>query len=88
MLQPLPPSRRDPRDVSLCSPFVLRWLELKQQQRTARGGSRPSVMHRIRISSNEAREEAEQKLHASGAQTYRSVRREMHKRVGIRMSAL
>jgi len=69
------PARHDKKDVAACSPLIARWIELRQTQRDARGGSTAREPHRVRCSTVEHRYAEEDRLIASGAQTYRDLRR-------------
>lgn len=75
------PARHDKKDVAACSPLMARWIELRQTQRDSRGGSSAREPHRVRCSTVEHRYVEEERLIASGAQTYRDLRRDTAKKM-------
>lgn len=74
----LPPVRREKRDVSACSPLMARWLQLKQLEGEARGGSTSRGANRVRCSDSATETEHHEALVRQGANTttFRDVRRD------------
>ena len=87
LARPLPAARRQPKNLTGCSPLMARWVELQHRHGEARGGTMAKAPNRVRISNADARWEEESRLAACGAQTYRDIRREAAKRCEVRLGA-